>query len=260
MGTAPANVVIRATAVDPPRITALAGEHVEWLNASVRDHTATSRDGLFDSGPIGPGRRFGHTFAAAGSFGYYCRIHPFITGTVDVANVLLRAPAGPVVRGDALMLEGRARPAGGPITLERDLGSGFVAVATVARAADGSFSLRVLPDAPASYRAVAGADASPPVRIDVVPARTVTVWVQRGRRRQLVRVAVKPALPGGAVRLQRYVKERFGWWTTRKGHLTGGIGAKISLPRGMKGPARIVVTKPDGETAAVVSAILRLPG
>ncbi|MDQ3849971.1 MAG: hypothetical protein M3296_05080, partial [Actinomycetota bacterium] len=145
----PAHVAIHATAVDPPRIAVLVGEGVEWLNASVREHTVTSRDGLFDSDRLGPGRRFSHTFASAGSFAYYCRIHPYITGTVDVANVLLRAAGGPVVRGDALVLEGRGRPDGGPVTIQRDSGGGFAPVATVARASDGSFAARLTAEASA---------------------------------------------------------------------------------------------------------------
>jgi plastocyanin len=254
-----AQVVIRQSAVDPLRITALAGEEVQWLNASLREHTVTSRDGLFDSGRISPGRRFGYTFAATGSFGYFCRIHPFIAGVVDVANVLLHPPAGSVVRGDALMLEGRARPAALPVTIERDAGGGFAPVASVARAADGTFAAQVLADATANYRAVAGPDASPAVHVDVVAARNVTVTVQRARHRQVVRVRVSPALPGGTVKLQRWVRERFGWWTTRTSRLAVGRTAKIDLPRGLKGPARVVITTPDAETPAATAA-LRLRG
>jgi len=257
----PAQVAIRTTAVDPSRIAVLVGEHVTWVNVSIREHTITSRDGLFNSERIGPNRRFGHTFASAGSFAYYCRIHPFITGVVDATHVLLRAAGGGrLVRGDELTLEGRARPGGGPVTIERDLGSGFAPVATVARASDGSFSAKLTVDASASYRAVAGVDASAPLRVEIAAARTLAVTTVRARRRQLVRISVSPALPGGTVHLQRHLKERFGWWTIRRARLTRAGRATIGLPRGSKARVRIVVTQPDGETSVAVSRVVRLPG
>lgn len=253
-------VVIRATEVDPQRLTVLVGERVEWLNASIREHTVSSDDGLFDSGPFGSNRLFGHTFATEGSFSYRCRIHPNITGVVDVAYVLLRAPAGAVVTGDALTLEGRAAPGGGPVTIEREVGDAFAPVTTVARAADGSFGARFGADASATYRAVTDGRASAPVRVEVVPQRTLRVSVARARRRQLVRVAVSPPPPGGTVHLQRHLKERFGWWTIRRATLTRAGRATFVLPRGSRGRVRVVLTKPDGETRELVGSTVRLPG
>ncbi|MBA2346982.1 MAG: hypothetical protein H0V81_01685, partial [Solirubrobacterales bacterium] len=109
-GDGPPRVAVSATAVDPKRVGVLAGERVEWVNASIRQHTITAREGQFDSPRLRPGQRFSHPFAAAGSFAYYCRIHPNITGIVDVANVLLHASASRLVRGDAVALAGRVRP------------------------------------------------------------------------------------------------------------------------------------------------------
>ena len=255
----PAKVAIRASSVDPVGIAVLAGERVEWHNVSVREHTITSRDGLFDSGRIGTNRTFGYAFTAAGSFGYYCRIHPYIAGTVDVVQVLLHAPAGPLVSGDQLVLAGRAGPVGGPVTIQRDLGAGFTPLLTVERAANGSFSARFAVDATATYRAVAGADASPPLRVEVVRARTLTVSTVRGRRRPLVRVTVSPPLPGGTVHVQRYIKERVGWWTVRRARLSAGRRASVGLRRAAKGTVRVVLTQPDGETRAAVSRVVRLP-
>jgi len=256
----PAQVAIRATAVDPSRIAVLVGERVTWVNASIREHTVTSRDGLFDSDRIGPNRRFGHTFVSAGSFAYYCRIHPGITGSVDVAQVLLHARAARLARGDELMLEGRARAGGGPVTIERDPGSGFAPLAMVIPASDGSFGARLTADVSATYRAVAGSDASAPVRVEVAPTRRLAVSAVRGRRRQLVRVTVSPALAGGTVHLQRHLRERFGWWTIRRARLRRGVRATIGVPRGSKARVRIVLTRPDGETSVAVSRVVKLPG
>jgi plastocyanin len=255
---AAAQVVIRTTAVDPMRATALTGEQVQWLNVSVREHTVTSADGLFDSDRLRSGRRFAHTFETPGSFAYYCRIHPFIQGSVDVADVLLHGPAGPVVRGDELMLEGRAHPGARTVAIERDSGAGFEPVATLAAADDGAFRTRLTAEQPATYRAVVGSDVSPAVTVDVVSARSLQVSATRAGRRLLVRVSVNPALPGGFVHLQRHLKHRFGWWTIRKARLTGAGRATISLPRGFRAPVRVVLRQPDGETAVAVSRIVRL--
>jgi plastocyanin len=40
----------------------------------------------FESGTLGGGATFVHTFATAGSFGYRCRFHAIMTGTVTVAG------------------------------------------------------------------------------------------------------------------------------------------------------------------------------
>jgi plastocyanin len=39
---------------------------------------------LFSSGSLAPGRRFQHTFEAAGTFDYHCSIHPTMRGTITV--------------------------------------------------------------------------------------------------------------------------------------------------------------------------------
>lgn len=68
---------------DPPTIEITAGEAVEWRNTSPFTHTVTSTGGPnsaagtegFDSGPIGPGEVFRHSFLRAGAFAYACKPH-----------------------------------------------------------------------------------------------------------------------------------------------------------------------------------------
>lgn len=255
----PAKVAIRASSVDPAGIAVLAGERVEWHNVSVREHTITSRDGLFDSGRIGINRTFGYAFTAAGSFGYYCRIHPYIAGTVDVVQVLLHAPAGLLVSGDQLVLAGRAGPVGGPVTIQRDLGAGFTPLLTVERAANGSFSARFAVDATAAYRAVAGADASPTA-------------ARRGRARPHADGVHRPRTPApaGAGHRQPAAARRHG---ARAALHQGALRLVDGPPRApvrrtprlgraaasRQGPVRVVLTQPDGETRAAVSRVVRLP-
>ncbi len=64
--------------------TVAVGETVRWTNVDGTAHTTTGRDGDWDSGSMRDGSRFGHTFAAAGTFEYFCTIHPQMMGTITV--------------------------------------------------------------------------------------------------------------------------------------------------------------------------------
>ena len=79
----------------PPQITALAGETVMWMNDSARAHTVTANDGSFDSDRIPVSGMYEHQFTNAGAYAYHCTLHPFMTGEVDVYDLLLNAPAAP---------------------------------------------------------------------------------------------------------------------------------------------------------------------
>ncbi|MGH2917901.1 MAG: hypothetical protein ACRDLS_04775 [Solirubrobacteraceae bacterium] len=254
-----ADVVIGQAAVDPAHVSVLVGERVGWRNGSIRTHTVTSKDGLFDSDRIGPGRRYSHAFSSAGSFGYFCRIHPFIRGTVDVATLLLH-PVDAVVRGEPLTLDGRGKAGSGPVGIERDVGAGFAPFVTVPRAPDGSFATQLTAERTATFRAVSGGDVSAPVRVEVLAARTVTVSTKRGRKRRAVRVVVSPVPAGGTVHLQRHLRERFGWWTIARRTLSATGRASFSLRRRATGRYRVLLTKPDGETPVTASRTLRLRG
>jgi plastocyanin len=48
------------------------------------NHTVTSVSNLFDSGPIPPNGTYTRTFTAAGTYSYYCSIHPDMMGTIKV--------------------------------------------------------------------------------------------------------------------------------------------------------------------------------
>lgn len=47
-------------------------------------HTFTADGGLFDSGPVEPGRPFVFSFSAAGEVAYHCEIHPSMKARVVV--------------------------------------------------------------------------------------------------------------------------------------------------------------------------------
>ena len=67
-----------------PVLTVKAGTTVIWTNGDDIPHTVVSKDGVFKSKVLDSGDKFSFTFAKPGQFGYYCSIHPHMTGTVIV--------------------------------------------------------------------------------------------------------------------------------------------------------------------------------
>ena len=66
------------------------GGTITWTNGDTAAHTVTSGtasdgpDGTFDSSIITPGKTFSNTFDKAGSYDYFCVVHPWMTGKVVV--------------------------------------------------------------------------------------------------------------------------------------------------------------------------------
>jgi plastocyanin len=85
-GVAPksASVTIKDFEFTPATVTIAVGGTVTWTNNGPSTHTVTADDGSFDSGDLSVGKTFSHTFQTAGTFGYHCTIHPFMTATVIV--------------------------------------------------------------------------------------------------------------------------------------------------------------------------------
>ena len=67
-----------------PVVTVKAGTTVTWTNGDDIPHTVVSKDGVFKSKVLDTGDRFSFTFAKAGQFGYFCSLHPHMTGTIIV--------------------------------------------------------------------------------------------------------------------------------------------------------------------------------
>jgi plastocyanin len=83
-GKAPGAVTIAGMAFSPSSLTVPVNTTVTWTNSDSMAHTVTSTSGLFDSGSIGVGGNYSFTFASAGTFNYYCSIHPSMTGKIIV--------------------------------------------------------------------------------------------------------------------------------------------------------------------------------
>jgi len=67
-----------------PLLTVKPGTTVTWTNGDDIPHTVVSKDGVFKSKVLDTGDRFSFTFAKPGQFGYFCSLHPHMTGTIIV--------------------------------------------------------------------------------------------------------------------------------------------------------------------------------
>ena len=83
---ATSSVAIQDFDFKPAAITVLAGTTVTWTNKDVEQHTVTARDKSFNSDAIAGDKTFSVTSDKAGSYEYFCQIHPHMVGTVVVTN------------------------------------------------------------------------------------------------------------------------------------------------------------------------------
>lgn len=70
----------------PDPVVVQAGGKVIWQNQDAAPHTATAEDDSWDTGTIEKGKIGSETFKEAGTFAYYCEIHPTMKGTVEVVE------------------------------------------------------------------------------------------------------------------------------------------------------------------------------
>ena len=77
-------VTMQNTAFVPAQVTVKVGQTVAWVNRDPMQHDVVANDGFFRSQLLDTNQVFTFTFSKAGSFPYYCAIHPQMTGTVTV--------------------------------------------------------------------------------------------------------------------------------------------------------------------------------
>jgi plastocyanin len=68
----------------PQTLTVPVGATVTWTNKDDIPHTAVSTDGVFKSKVMDTDEKFSYTFDKAGTYSYFCSIHPKMTGKVVV--------------------------------------------------------------------------------------------------------------------------------------------------------------------------------
>jgi len=74
----------------PSSVTIKTGDTVEWTNSDTAAHTVTAGtpadgpSGVFDSSLVLGGATYAFTFDESGSYNYFCMVHPWMVGNVQV--------------------------------------------------------------------------------------------------------------------------------------------------------------------------------
>jgi plastocyanin len=79
-------VYMKGSVFSSSNLQVVAGSKVTWKNDDSEVHTVTADDNSFDSGDIQPGGSFNYSFNSMGTFGYHCKHHAGMTGSVVVIN------------------------------------------------------------------------------------------------------------------------------------------------------------------------------
>jgi plastocyanin len=82
--TANAEVKIDNFSFEPQTLTVPVGATVTWTNRDDIPHTVVSTDGVFKSQVRDTDEKFSYTFTKAGTYPYFCSVHPKMTGKVVV--------------------------------------------------------------------------------------------------------------------------------------------------------------------------------
>jgi plastocyanin len=80
----PSEVKIDNFSFGPGTLTVSVGTTITWTNRDDIPHTVVSTEGVFKSKVLDTDEKFSFTFSKAGSYPYFCSIHPKMTGKVVV--------------------------------------------------------------------------------------------------------------------------------------------------------------------------------
>ena len=67
---------------EPAVIRVAVGDTVRWTNLDLVPHTATSPQGVFDSGDLPPDSSWVMVVTRDGTLGYACQYHPGMKGSI----------------------------------------------------------------------------------------------------------------------------------------------------------------------------------
>jgi plastocyanin len=68
----------------PPELTVAVGTTVKWVNHDDTPHLVVNKDKAFRSKALDSDDSYSFTFASAGTFDYFCGLHPHMVGKVIV--------------------------------------------------------------------------------------------------------------------------------------------------------------------------------
>jgi len=83
-GSQAESVSIRDFTFAPGNLQIPVGATVTWTNYDDAPHTATAKDGSWDTGILNKGDTKTITFDKTGSYEYYCKVHPNMIGRLAV--------------------------------------------------------------------------------------------------------------------------------------------------------------------------------
>jgi plastocyanin len=81
---AEAKVTIDNFTFAPAEITVSVGSTVTWENRDDIPHTVVEKNKLFRSKALDTGDSYSFTFASAGTYDYFCGLHPHMVGKIIV--------------------------------------------------------------------------------------------------------------------------------------------------------------------------------
>ena len=81
---APVTVEVKEFKFTPGSVTVSPGTTVTWRNTDETPHTITSTDGVFGSSALENAGTFAYTFTKAGTYHYFCKLHPHMRADVVV--------------------------------------------------------------------------------------------------------------------------------------------------------------------------------
>jgi plastocyanin len=68
----------------PAIITVPLNSEVTWVNKDDIPHVVANNDGLFKSKALDTDQKYSYTFTKAGTYAYYCSVHPKMVGKIVV--------------------------------------------------------------------------------------------------------------------------------------------------------------------------------
>ncbi len=84
VGSTSESVAIRDFTFSPGNLRVPVGAKVTWTNYDAAPHSATAKDGTWDTGILSKGESKTLTFDKAGDYSYYCTVHPSMVARLQV--------------------------------------------------------------------------------------------------------------------------------------------------------------------------------
>jgi len=80
----PNEVIIDNFTFGPQELTVAVGTTVKWVNHDDIPHNVVNKDKLFRSKALDTDDSYSFTFASAGTYDYFCGLHPHMQGKIIV--------------------------------------------------------------------------------------------------------------------------------------------------------------------------------